>query len=126
MRKKINITVGVILIVMFGMAACEQYNYDPPKYEFDPAKPDISYSETVAPLFVDYKCTDCHTGTAPVLTAGESYQSLTATQGRYINLGDAEESLVVKKIEDPEHGGTWDTEDLWTLLDWINQGAKDN
>ena len=32
---------------------------------------------------------------------------------------DAENSIVVLKIQDEGHGGTWNTKDLFTLLDWI-------
>lgn len=120
-----NNTIGVLCVVILALTACENYNWDPPKYEFDPTADLVSYSDKVAPLFPEYNCTGCHGGVIPPdLRSDFSYQALTS--GNYLNMTDAEESVIFIKTEDPEHGGTWSIEDLWIMLDWINQGALNN
>ncbi|HDZ41383.1 MAG TPA: hypothetical protein ENH59_06870 [Bacteroidetes bacterium] len=124
----INLAFLLIIMVMVGLTACEKYSYDPPVYvppdttqPYDP----VSYSQQIAPLFPAYNCTGCHGGAiAPDLRESESYESL--TEGGYINVDSYRESAVVIKIEDPGHGGTWKTKDLWLLFDWIYIGAPDN
>lgn len=124
----INITFTLLIIAMVGVTACEKYSYQPPVYEppdttqpYDP----VSFSQQVAPLFPKYNCTGCHGGAiAPDLRESEAYEEL--TQGGYINVNSYKESSVVIKIEDPGHGGTWTTNDLWLLFDWIYIGAPDN
>jgi hypothetical protein len=118
-----NIALGIILLAIIGLASCEKYNWDPPKWDYDlnenPVRPrPIVYDDHVAPLFTKYNCTGCHGGTIPPdLSENQSESSL--TRGDYLNADDPEESSVVLKITDPEHGGTWITLDLFTLLDWI-------
>ena len=131
-RKRIKTAINIVLIfsviALTGLVSCEKYSYDPPVYTppdttqaYDP----VSFSAQIAPLFVSYSCTDCHGGAiAPDLRASEAYESL--TQGGYINTASYQESSVVEKIEDPSHGGTWGTDDLWLLFDWIYIGAPDN
>ncbi len=124
----INIAFTVIITAIIGLTACEKYSYDPPVY----VPPDITqpydtvyYSTDVAPLFPAYNCTGCHGGAiSPDLRESESYESL--TEGDYTDFNNPLESIVIEKIEDPGHGGTWKTKDIHTLLDWIYQGAQDN
>lgn len=124
----INIAFAFLIIAIVGLTACEKYSYDPPVYvppdttqPYDP----VSYSQQIAPLFPAYNCTGCHGGAiSPDLRESESYEAL--TEGGYINVDSYKESIVVKKIEDPGHGGTWSTKDLWLLFDWIYIGAPDN
>ncbi len=129
MRKKSNITLRVILFALISLTACEQYNWEPPIWDFNsntnPERPrpiddDIKeyYVDHVAPLFDKYNCTGCHTGSIPPdLSPEKSEEALTG--GDYLNFEDIEESIVALKVMDAEHGGTWNTQDLFTLLDWI-------
>ena len=122
MRNKISLAVGLILTLLLSFTACEQYNWDPPKWDYaanEPGNPrPVVYDDHIAPLFPKYDCTGCHGGVIPPdLRPANSYTSLTT--GGYINGDDPEESRVVMKIEDAEHGGTWNTDDLFLLLDWI-------
>lgn len=124
MRKHINIALLVILFALFGITACDQYNWDPPIWDYNantnPERPrPIDYDDHVAPLFDKYNCTGCHKGSIPPdLSPEKSEDALTG--GDYLNFADVEESIVAMKIMDAEHGGTWNTEDLFTLLDWIH------
>jgi len=122
MRKTINITLGVLLLALIGLSACEQYDWDPPKWDYDvnenPVRPrPIVYDTHVAPLFDKYDCNACHEKTPPVLTEGESFAAL--TNGSYINESDIENSVIIEQIKDAEHGGTFNTKDLFIVLDWI-------
>jgi len=124
----INIASALIIIAVVGLTACEKYSYDPPVYEPpDTTQPYdvVYYSADIAPLFPAYNCTGCHGGGInPDLRVSKSYEAL--TEGGYINMDSPQESTVIEKIDDPGHGGTWKTEDIWLLLDWIYQGARNN
>lgn len=123
MRKKINISLKLVLLALLTVTACEQYNWDPPKWDPDdnsnPERPrPLDYDDHVAPLFEAYNCTGCHNGVIPPdLRASESYAALTG--GSYLNFADVEESEIAVRVADPEHGGTWSTVHYFTLLDWI-------
>ena len=123
MRKKINISFMLVLLAMLAFNACEQFVWDPPKWDPDdnsnPERPrPIVYDDHVAPLFEEYNCTGCHQGSIPPdLSPANSYSALTG--GSYLNADDAEDSEVAIRVADPEHGGTWSTVDYFTLLDWI-------
>lgn len=131
-KKRIKAIGNIALIFAFmgliGLTACEKYSYDPPKYEPpDTSQPydTVYYSSDIAPLFPAYDCTGCHGGgISPDLRVSESYEALTG--GDYINMTSPQESILIEKIDDPGHGGTWSTEDKFLLLDWIYQGAADN
>lgn len=125
MRKKINIVPLAVLLVFIGLYACETHEWEPPKWDYaenespNPVRPrPIVYDDHVAPLFEKNSCTaaSCHDGTIPPdLTAANSESALSS----YIDALDPENSLVAIQIIDPEHGGTWNYMDLFTLLDWI-------
>ena len=123
MRKKTNISFMLILVALLALTACEQYNWDPPKWDpnvnENPVRPrPLVYDDHVAPLFEAYNCTGCHGGTIPPdLRPAESYNAL--TRGSYLDAQDAEESSIAVRVADPEHGGSWSTVDYFTLLDWI-------
>ncbi len=122
MRKKINITLRVILFALISLTACEQYDWEPPKWDYDanenPVRPrPIVYDDHVAPLFEKYDCTSCHEQTPPVLTTAESYNAL--TNGDYFNGTDIENSILVSQAKDAGHGASFNTKDLFILLDWI-------
>jgi len=112
------------MVFLLGLMACEKHQWDPPKWDYNlnenPVRPDrpLSYDIHVAPLFAKYACDGCHNGQIPPdLREANSESAL--VNGGYIDEEDAENSIVVIRINDPEHGGTWNTTDLFTLLDWI-------
>lgn len=123
-----NTALAFIILAIAGLTACEQYSYDPPVYEPpDTTQPydTVYYSTDIAPLFPAYNCTGCHGGgISPDLRESESYQAL--TEGDYINMDNPEESVLMIKIDDSGHGGTWNNDDRFLLLDWIYQGAQNN
>lgn len=123
MRRIVKIFLGVVLLALLSLTACEQYNWDPPKWDpivnENPVRPrPIVYDDHVAPLFEAYNCTGCHNGTIPPdLRAANSYSSLTG--GNYLDAVDIEESVIAVRALNPEHGGSFSTVDYFTLLDWI-------
>ena len=126
MKKKIKVVPLAVLLVFLGLFACQTHEWEPPKWDYDnnespnPVRPrPIVYDDDVAPLFERNSCTaaSCHDGTIPPnLNLSSSESSLSS----YIDATDPLNSIVVLQIKDPEHGGTWNYLDLFTLLDWIS------
>ena len=123
-----NTAPALIILAIAVLSSCEQYSYDPPVYtppDSTQAYDTVYYSTDIAPLFPAYNCTACHGGAiSPDLRESESYEEL--TEGNYIDLNEPEESVVIIKIDDSGHGGTFSTDDRFLLLDWIYQGAENN
>jgi hypothetical protein len=124
MRKQIYIVVGVTMALLLGLVACDQYDWEPPTWDYyenespNPVRPrPIVYDDHVAPLFSKYSCDGCHNGQIPPDLRPASSESELISG--YIDETDAENSLVVQQINDDGHGGTWNDKDLFTLLDWI-------
>ena len=124
MRKKINIVLGVTLVVLLGLTACETYEWEPPVWDYtlnentERQRP-LVYDQHIAPLFEKYSCDGCHNGVIPPDLREENSEAALSS-GSFLDAADAEESIIVIQIVDPEHGGTWNTLDLFTLLDWIH------
>jgi mono/diheme cytochrome c family protein len=82
---------------------------------------EVSFATEIQPIF-NSKCATCHTATAPVLTAGNSYNAL--INGNYINTTDPAASEIVVKTN-TGHGGLTPGEKA-LLLAWITDGAQNN
>ena len=123
-----NVAVTALIAAIIGFTSCEKYIWDPPRHEPpDSTVAPISYSTELAPLFPQYNCTGCHGGMIlPDLRVGNSYQSLTAIPGKYINMDNPPQSEVVKSMEDSGHGAQFSTEHVTLFIYWIYQGALNN
>jgi hypothetical protein len=121
-----------IIAALMAMVVFSQCYYDQVLEPIAPA-PDkeLSFTADIQPIF-DASCngSGCHNtgGTAPDLTAGKAYNAL--INGNYINTGDPESSELYqwmkgnKGLPMPVSGSnaTYNA----TVLEWINQGAKNN
>lgn len=91
----------------------------------------VSFSNQVLPIFQTY-CVECHGGTRTREGLNmTSYENLMAGSfnGAVVIPGNANESITVQLIaagEMPERGPAPSTEELQTIIDWINQGAINN
>lgn len=82
----------------------------------------VSFQDDIVPIFSQYNCTSCHSGTqSPDLTAGNEYNALVPD---YVEAGNANASLFYNQLE----GGhaNVDGTSLQLIELWINNGAENN
>jgi uncharacterized membrane protein len=91
----------------------------------------VSYSRDIYPL-VERRCIKCHGGEFPSEGLSmESYQSLMSgsQNGQVIVAGDANNSLIIEKIESgemPKRASNLTAEQIELIRQWINEGALNN
>jgi hypothetical protein len=120
--KKIRqILAGLLLITAAaGFSSCEKYQWAPVKVDPEVV---IFFQQDIQPILTA-KCATCHTATkAPDLRDGKSYAAL--TKGAYINL-PGETSKIYLKMIGTDHAARSSDLDKQNVLNWINQGAKNN
>lgn len=122
--KTTKIILGWMMILLaFGITACEYAYVEPIKVVLDPDP--VSFAEKLEPAFAS-KCASCHSSMAPVLTSGSAYNSLIG--GGYINTADPETSEIYLKIQagHPSASSTFNATEIAYLLKWIEEGAQNN
>jgi mono/diheme cytochrome c family protein len=120
--KKIRqILAGLVLITATaGFSSCEKYQWAPVKVDPEVV---IYFQADIQPIF-NASCSSCHGATkAPDLRDGKSYAAL--TKGAYITL-PGETSKLYVKMTGADHAPKSSGVDKQTVLNWINQGAKNN
>lgn len=112
---------GLVLIsAAAGFTSCEKYQWAPVKVDPEVV---IFFQKDIQPIFTA-NCTSCHGATkAPDLRDGKSYAAL--TKGAYINL-PGETSKLYLKMTGADHAPRSSSTDKQNILNWINQGAKNN
>lgn len=122
--------VNFVLVALFAlfMASCE---YEFVKPEPGPAPTDtISFANQVVPIWSNNGCTNCHQpGGIPDLdlTAANAYNSLNQTG--VIDTANPDQSKIYTYPYPVtgEHAHHYGSEtDAQTILQWIQQGAKNN
>ena len=112
----------IVLIGIILLASCtDKYITQPyvaPGYQY-------SLNTDVQPIFTG-NCISCHkTGfTAPDLTTGNSYVSLTSLN--LLNTSNPANSTLYKKMSTGSMANYCTSQDADVVLKWITQGAKDN
>ena len=111
----------IILAAVAGFVSCEKYQILP--FPFDPTAT-WSFKNDIQPIFINDKCIDCHNGTrSPDLRAGNSYNSL--TNGGFVN-APGQTSILYLQMNKSDHISRSSETDRLKVLNWINQGAKNN
>jgi len=114
----------LILLGVFMLNSCEYEKIQP---EVTPVNPDVSYSQDIQPIFTN-GClgSSCHSGSVPPnLTADKSYNSLQS--GNYINLDNPSQSKIYTEMAPGGNMASHTTPaDASLVLQWIEQGAKNN
>jgi hypothetical protein len=98
------------------------------------ALPPVSFSQRILPIFTQYGCYDCHGGNGglTVRTVAQLLQG--GNHGPAVTPGDADGSLLIKKLISPPPFGSRmpfgspalpDTT-VQVVKTWINQGAPNN
>jgi hypothetical protein len=111
----------VILAAVAGFTSCEKYKILP--FPFDP-NATWSFKNDIQPIFINDKCIDCHNGTrSPDLRQGNAYNSL--TNGGYVNAPGVTSRIYVR-MNSQDHLSRSSETDRLKVLNWIDQGAKNN
>jgi len=88
-----------------------------------PPDQEISFSDDITPIFVDYNCAQCHNGSQnPDLTAGNEYNSLVPA---YVTPGNASGSRLYTFLAADGHRNV-DNASLALIEKWIDDGAENN
>ncbi len=124
MQTRKIISISVILLGLFLLNACEYEKITP---DATPVNPNVSFSKDIQPIFTN-SClgSACHSGSvAPNLTEGKSYSAL--QEGNYIDLNVPNQSKIYTVMAP---GGSMSNHttptDASLVLQWIEQGAKNN
>ncbi len=101
------------------------------KEELPPVDPNVtvSYATQIAPIFISnqYQCSSCHKtgGTAPDLTAANSYASLNTL--KLIDTTTPANSKILTYPGSSAHSwAKFSAAEAQLILTWIQQGAKNN
>jgi len=121
--KKCLVLAGVITIA----ASC-QYKFivEPVVPPPDP-EDTISFSLQIEPVFTNTDCISCHTTgqTKHDLTSGNAYNSISSMS--LTDTDDPESSIIyVKPHPSGSHYKKYSSSDAALVLQWIEQGAKNN
>ncbi len=127
----------VLIALLFN--ACRDMGTDPFASQQPPPPPPppvdtVSFSGNVLPILENYGCTSCHGGTAGLTVGTVAGLLAGGLHGPAIVPGDAGASNIAKKISAtppfgarmPQGGPYLDAATIQVIVDWINQGARDN
>lgn len=112
------------LILLMGMSACEYEIIEP--IVVGPSDTAISFSDQIAPIFVDLGCVACHPGmSSKDFTPEKSYETLISNN--LVNIEDPASSVLVVTINAGHNTAINATaQQKADILQWITEGAKDN
>jgi hypothetical protein len=129
----LKITVSIMLGAGF-FVGCSDKGSNPVSSISPPPTQNVSFMNQVVPFFINYGCDGCHGD-----NGGLEVQSVTklltgGIHGPAIVAGNADSSLMVKKLSAsppfgdrmPRGGPYLADSTIQILKQWINQGAKDN
>lgn len=95
---------------------------------------EISFRQDIKPILVSYNCTHCHGGTSGLVVESVPHILTGGDHGPAVIPGNADSSLLVKKMSPnppfglrmPRDGPYLPEKTIELIKVWINQGAKDN
>ena len=124
MKKLLKIVlVSSIPVMLFSC----YYDEFPPKEEIViPPGTVVSFADDIAPIFVEYNCTQCHSpstlGQNPNLTPGNEYNSLVPT---YVTAGDRNRRRFYRQLAINGHHNVA-ADKIALIKKWIEDGAQNN
>jgi hypothetical protein len=111
----------MVITAIVGLASCEKYTYKP---EVINTADTVHFQAEIQPIF-NANCISCHTSIRkPDLRDGKSYASLTS--GGFVNLPGETSILYVQITTEAAHIPRTSDVEKQKILNWINQGAKNN
>ena len=134
-----RINIGTVLLLVVGLmvwsfgcgSAIKELGlvFDNPTAA---GRPSPSFSTDIAPILVE-RCAiaECHVVDGPHDIDLRTYDTLMkgGDEGAIVIVGDAKESEIVEEIAEgkmPPEGPPLDAAQIQLIIDWINEGAKNN
>lgn len=131
--KKLFSAGMVALVTLLG--ACKDSGTDP-ESETPPGNTGqaVSFQQRVRPILTRHGCTGCHGGTNGLTVGTVAALLQGGSHGPAVVPGNADSSLIVKKIlpsppfgsRMPQGGPYLPDTTIQVIKDWINQGAQNN
>jgi len=118
----------IVLVSSIPLVLFSCYYDEFPEIEDVVIPPDtvISFANDVAPIFVTYNCTQCHSpstlGQNPNLTPGSEYNSLVPA---YVTPGNPNSSKLYTQLAVNGHRSV-DATSIALIKKWIEDGAENN
>jgi hypothetical protein len=121
-------TGGTVVVTVSGSAS------NSAGFTLRSALPAVSFSQRILPIFTQYGCYDCHGGNGGLIVRTVAQLLQGGNHGAAITPGDADGSLLIKKLLSPAPFGSRmpfgspalpDTT-VQVIRTWINQGAPNN
>ena len=124
-------------LALAALPACKDASVDPPPPSGGGTTPppgEISFLHQVLPILTDHGCTGCHGGTSGLSVGTVSALMIGGDHGPAITPGDADASLLVKKLSTappfgsrmPLGGPYLNDATIGVIRQWIAEGAKNN
>ena len=126
MRRKLIYAIGILAAIVFATSCQYKFIVEPVPEPPDPSDT-IYYSQEIEPIYSTQGCTGCHNtgGTAPDLTEGNSYNSITSMG--LVDEGDPVASKIYYyPLPDGNHFAKYTSAQGALILGWIEQGANNN
>ena len=134
-----RIKIGILLLLVVGLMVwsfgCGSAIKDLGLVFNNPAeggRPSPSFSTDIAPILTS-QCAiaECHVVDGPHDIDLRTYDTLMkgGDEGAIVIVGDARDSEIVEEIAEgkmPPEGPPLDTAQIQLIIDWINEGAKNN
>ena len=134
-----RINIGILLLLVVGLmvwlfgcgSAIKELGlvFDNPT---DAGRPSPSFNTDILPILTE-RCAiaECHVVEGPHDIDLRTYDTLMkgGDEGAIVIAGDARESEIVEEIADgkmPPEGPPLDAAQIQLIIDWINEGAKNN
>jgi hypothetical protein len=122
MKKLLKIVLVSSITLLFFSCYYDEFPADDDEVILPPDQ-EISFSNDITPIFVDYNCAQCHNGSQnPDLRPGNEYNALVPA---YVTPGNASSSRLYTFLAADGHRNV-DNASLALIEKWIDDGAENN
>jgi len=124
--RKLIYAIGILAAIIFATSCQYKFIVEPVVPPPNPGDT-VYYSQEIEPIYGTQGCTGCHNtgGTAPDLTVGNSYGSITSMGLVVPNDADGSK-IYYYPLPDGSHYAKYTSSQAALIKVWIDQGALDN
>jgi hypothetical protein len=135
-RFRLSVLPFVIMVGVALLSGCSDSGTAPdqPPASTPPPGQGVSFSTRVLPILARHGCTGCHGGTSGLTVGTVSGLLSGGNHGPAVVPGNADTSLIIKKLSPtppfgdrmPQGGPYLPDTTIQVIRTWINEGAKNN